>query len=41
MVLGYVDMDEFVDKNLEDLSDYERNFKAIKVRGRDAEKLPT
>ena len=41
VVLGYVDMEEFVDKNMADLSDFERNFKAIKIRGRDAEKLPS
>ena len=30
----------FVEENLKDLSDWERNFKALKLRGRDAEKLP-
>ncbi len=40
MVLGALDVDEFVDANLEQLSDWERNFKALKARGRDAEKLP-
>ncbi len=40
VVLGALDLEEFVDKHLESLSDWERNFKALKARGRDAEKLP-
>jgi len=40
VVLGSYDLEEFVDEHLHELSDWERNFKALKVRGRDAEKLP-
>ena len=40
MVFGQVQLDEFVDENLKELYDWERNFRALKARGRDAEKLP-
>ena len=40
VVLGSLDLEAFVEENLKDLSDWERNFKALKLRGRDAEKLP-
>ncbi|XP_071126281.1 cytoplasmic dynein 2 heavy chain 1-like isoform X2 [Mytilus edulis] len=40
VVLGAVDLDEFVEKHLTQLSDWEKNFKGLKLRGRDAEKLP-
>lgn len=40
VVLGALDLDEFVDKHLVNLSDWEKNFRALKARGRDAEKLP-
>ena len=40
VVLGSYDLEEFVDEHLHTLSDWERNFKALKLRGRDAEKLP-
>ena len=40
VVLGSLDLDVFVEENLKDLTDWERNFKALKLRGRDAEKLP-
>ncbi len=40
VVLGALDLDEFVDQHLQELVDWERNFKALKARGRDAEKLP-
>lgn len=40
MVLGALDLDDFVTTNLKELSDWEKNFKALKARGRDAEKLP-
>ncbi|KAK7096855.1 hypothetical protein V1264_003902 [Littorina saxatilis] len=41
VVLGAVDLDQFVQDNLIQLSDWERNFRALKARGRDAEKLPS
>jgi len=40
VVLGSLDLDEFAFQNLKSLHDWERNFKAVKARGRDAEKLP-
>ena len=40
VVLGSLDLEVFVEEHLKDLSDWERNFKALKLRGRDAEKLP-
>ena len=40
VVLGALDLDDFVDKHLVNLSDWEKNFRALKARGRDAEKLP-
>lgn len=39
-MLGSLDLDAFVDEHLKNLTDWERNFKALKARGRDAEKLP-
>jgi len=39
-VFGSIDLEEFVSANLKELADWERNFKALKSRGRDAEKLP-
>ncbi|XP_022324921.2 cytoplasmic dynein 2 heavy chain 1-like isoform X2 [Crassostrea virginica] len=40
-VLGAIDLDQFVEDNLKELSDWEKNFKGLKARGRDAEKLPS
>jgi dynein heavy chain 2 len=40
VVLGQVDIEDLVEKNLRDVSDWEKNFKSLKQRGRDAEKLP-
>ena len=40
VVLGQVDIEDLVEKNLRDVSDWEKNFRALKIRGRDAEKLP-
>ncbi|KAG5445317.1 Cytoplasmic dynein 2 heavy chain 1, variant 2 [Clonorchis sinensis] len=40
VVLGSVNLDELVDSHCRDLADFERNFRALKTRGRDAEKLP-
>jgi dynein heavy chain 2 len=39
-VLGQVDIEELVDKYLIDVADWERNFRVLKIRGQDAEKLP-
>ena len=40
VVLGQVNIDELVEKNLQNVDDWERNFRAIKIRGQEAEKLP-
>jgi dynein heavy chain 2 len=40
VVLGQVDIEDLVEKNLLDVEDWERNFKSLKLRARDAEKLP-
>lgn len=40
VALGYTDINELVEKNLNDVSDWERNFRAIKTQGRETEKLP-
>ena len=39
-MLGSVDIEAFVDEHLKTITDWDRNFKAVKARGRDAEKLP-
>ncbi|CAL1541204.1 unnamed protein product [Lymnaea stagnalis] len=41
VVLGNIDLDQFVIDNLVEITDWEKNFRALKVRGRDAEKLPS
>ncbi|XP_012944204.1 cytoplasmic dynein 2 heavy chain 1 [Aplysia californica] len=41
VVLGAIDLDQFVQDNLVQISDWEKNFRALKARGRDAEKLPS
>lgn len=38
--LGQVDIDQLVEQNLQEVEDWETNFKALKIRGQDAEKLP-
>lgn len=40
VVLGTVDLEQLIEKNLTVVPDWERNFKALKGRGREAEKLP-
>ncbi|CAF3956436.1 unnamed protein product [Rotaria magnacalcarata] len=39
-VLGQVNIEELVEKNLQDVEDWESNFRALKIRGQNAEKLP-
>ncbi|CAF0783257.1 unnamed protein product [Rotaria sordida] len=39
-VLGQVDIEELVEKYLLDVADWERNFRILKIRGQDVEKLP-
>ena len=40
VALGSVDLDEFLDENLEDVSDWNLNFKMLKAAAKDAEKIP-
>lgn len=40
VVLGSVDLDELVQEHCQVVPDWERNFRALKARGREAEKLP-
>lgn len=40
LVLGQVDVEELVEDSLHDVSDWERNFRVLKLRGQEAEKLP-
>nr|ADI46936.1 DHC1bm [Volvox carteri f. nagariensis] len=40
LVLGTLDLDEFADANLVEVSDWELNFRMLKAASRDAEKLP-
>ena len=41
VVLGMVDIDALTETKLNQVSHWEENFKAIKAKGRDAEKLPS
>ncbi|XP_071951365.1 cytoplasmic dynein 2 heavy chain 1-like isoform X2 [Antedon mediterranea] len=41
VVLGSVDLDKLIEEQLHTVPDWERNFKALKGKGRDAEKLPS
>ena len=40
VVLGSVDLDSLVDQHCLQVPDWERNFRALKAKGREAEKLP-
>ena len=40
IVLGSVDMDALVERHCVSMADYERNFKSLKNKGKEAEKLP-
>lgn len=39
-MLGQVDLEKLVEHNLNSVQDWERNFKALKARGKDSERLP-
>lgn len=39
-MLGQVDLDSFVDSHVATAQEFEENFKAVKIRRREAEKLP-
>ncbi|XP_036005544.1 cytoplasmic dynein 2 heavy chain 1 isoform X1 [Fundulus heteroclitus] len=41
VVLGQVDLEKLVEKHLTSVQDWERNFKALKARGKESERLPS
>nr|XP_032832089.1 cytoplasmic dynein 2 heavy chain 1 [Petromyzon marinus]XP_032832097.1 cytoplasmic dynein 2 heavy chain 1 [Petromyzon marinus]XP_032832104.1 cytoplasmic dynein 2 heavy chain 1 [Petromyzon marinus] len=41
VVLGQVDVEALIEKHLHTVADWERNFRSLKTRGKDAERLPT
>ncbi|XP_041438616.1 cytoplasmic dynein 2 heavy chain 1 isoform X2 [Xenopus laevis] len=41
VVIGQLDVDVLINKYLHDVHDWEKNFKALKVRGKEAERLPS
>ncbi|XP_062329494.1 dynein cytoplasmic 2 heavy chain 1 [Osmerus eperlanus] len=41
VVLGQVDIEALVEKHLHSVQDWERNFKALKARGKESERLPS
>ncbi|XP_017286523.1 cytoplasmic dynein 2 heavy chain 1 isoform X3 [Kryptolebias marmoratus] len=41
VVLGQVDLEKLVEKYLSSVQDWERNFKALKARGKESERLPS
>ncbi|KAI1893942.1 hypothetical protein AGOR_G00128840 [Albula goreensis] len=41
VVMGQVDIDALVDRHVHTVQDWERNFKALKVRGKESERLPS
>ncbi|CAL8361611.1 unnamed protein product [Merluccius merluccius] len=41
VVLGQVDIEKLVEKHLHSVQDWERNFKALKARGKESERLPS
>lgn len=40
LVLGLVDLEKLVERHMCSVEDWERNFKALKVRGKESESLP-
>ncbi|GMT29041.1 hypothetical protein PFISCL1PPCAC_20338, partial [Pristionchus fissidentatus] len=41
IALGQVDIESLIEENFKKASDWERHFKALKTKGREAERLPT
>ncbi|XP_032214095.1 cytoplasmic dynein 2 heavy chain 1 isoform X5 [Mustela erminea] len=41
IVIGQVDMEALVEKHLSTVHDWERNFKALKIKGKEVERLPS
>lgn len=40
-MIGQVDMEALVEKNLSTVHDWEKNFKALKIKGKEVERLPS
>ena len=40
VVLGVVDIQTLVEKHLHSVQEWERNFKSLKARGKESERLP-
>lgn len=40
VIIGQLDMDALVENHLFNEQDWEKNFKALKVRGKEVERLP-
>lgn len=40
LVLGLVDLEKLVERHLHSVQDWEKNFKALKIRGKESESLP-
>ena len=40
VVLGSVDMEQLVEEKLHSVGDWEMNIKMVKIKGKEAEKLP-
>ncbi|KAG2456324.1 DYHC2 protein, partial [Polypterus senegalus] len=41
VVIGQVDIDTLIEKHLHTVEDWERNFKALKAKGKESERLPS
>ncbi|KAM9321467.1 cytoplasmic dynein 2 heavy chain 1 [Gastrophryne carolinensis] len=41
VVIGQVDVDALIERHLHNVQDWEKNFKALKMRGKEAERLPS
>ncbi|XP_065833043.1 cytoplasmic dynein 2 heavy chain 1-like isoform X2 [Oscarella lobularis] len=41
VILGQIDLEALVDEQLETVQDWEKNFRELKAKGREAEKLPS
>ncbi|XP_044894140.1 cytoplasmic dynein 2 heavy chain 1 isoform X9 [Felis catus] len=41
IVIGQVDMEALVEKHLSTVQDWEKNFKALKIKGKEVERLPS
>lgn len=39
-MLGKTDLEKLIEKHLSSVQDWERNFKALKAKGKESERLP-